>query len=135
MITFKQLMVKIRESTESDGPTVRLSRQSNGTTFLNNTKKLKSSKHFDIHHNEKKGVTHYIEKDDHKVPGHKLVYTYSHGKGNLTVGHGAQWARSELKSGSKAFHKDRPDKKAIPNDPKAAHKAVHDHYKQYKPRN
>jgi hypothetical protein len=66
--------------------------------------------------------------------GEPVVYTYCLETGNLTRGAGDRWARQEIKSASKAFHRERQDKMAIPNDFETAAKTVQDHYLAYKKR-
>lgn len=63
-----------------------------------------------------------------------LVYIYSLNKGNLTRGAENLWARQEILSASKAFHKDRPNKMAIPNNLEKAIEVATENSENYTPK-
>lgn len=62
------------------------------------------------------------------------VYTYCLETGNITRGSGGLWARQEIRSGSKAFHKGNANRMAIPNDLKKAAAVISSHLDKYTPR-
>lgn len=59
-----------------------------------------------------KTLYYFVEKTN----DNPWVYIYSLENGNITRGNEGLWARQEVRSTSKAFHKDKENKKAVPNN-------------------
>ena len=88
---------------------------------------------FNIYKREDKrfGIIYNFVQKEVELP---MVYIYNISKGNLSRGIGNKWARQEINSTSFAFHKNKPNKMAIPNNLKLALDNAFKHISNYKPR-
>ena len=121
----KSIAENLLREVEEDSDKIKVKKsQQQYNDYTKAGKKIKSTDVFDIYLREdnRLGKIYTFVETQTKLPEGQqpMVYVYSLGKGNLSRGAGHLWARQELRSTSFAFHKDNPNKTAIPNDLKLA---------------
>jgi len=89
--------------------------QLSNTTKVGSLNAALSNSVFDVYERDDKryGLIYTFVQKDTEDP---ISYVYNLTLGNLTRGTSNKWARAEIRSTSRAFHKDNESRMAIPND-------------------